>query len=58
MTNSSQAGPALAEEAMKPASLKLILSYTVEDRRHESEPTLYRRRQGDKPERSSTESDD
>jgi hypothetical protein len=66
MRNSSQAAGArteepvtpLAREAMKPASLRLILGYTMEDRRQTSEPTEHRRRRADAPEGSSTESDD
>ena len=37
------------EEAMSPERLKLIVSYTVDDRRRTSEPAHPHRRQGDAP---------
>jgi hypothetical protein len=65
MGNNSEA-PALsaedmttvAREAMRPASLRLILDYTVEDRRQKAERTEHRRRREDAPDQASTESND
>ena len=42
-------GTPAVEEAMNPERLKLIVSYTVDDRRRASEPEHPHRRQGDTP---------
>ena len=45
-------------EAMNLTTLNLILGYSVDDRRHESEPTQHSRRVDDEPELKLVESDD
>jgi hypothetical protein len=58
MKDHSATGAAPVEEATKPDWMKLIRSYTMEDRRQATESTQHRRRRGDQPERSSSESDE
>jgi hypothetical protein len=58
MKDDSAAGTARVDEATKPDWMKLIRSYTMEDRRQATEPTRHRRRRGDEAERSSSESDE
>jgi len=43
---------------MNSTTLNLILGYSVDDRRHESEPTQHSRRVDDEPELKLVESDD
>ena len=45
----SKRRPAAVEDAMSPERLKLIVSYTVDDRRRSSKPEHPHRRQGDTP---------